>query len=57
MLNGMEQMAPVGCTGQRSIARYEHLVARFPEPGNQGRLGAIVIEIKVHLWAGTSAGA
>jgi hypothetical protein len=28
------------------------LVARLPEPGNQGALGAIVIEIEIHPLAG-----
>jgi hypothetical protein len=55
--DGMQEMAWVRRTAQQPVGRHSHLAARFPEPGNQGPLGAVVIDEEIHALVGTATGA
>ena len=55
--DSIEQMALVCRAAQERVGRYHNLVARLPEPSNQGTLDAVVIEVEIHTLAGASAGA
>jgi hypothetical protein len=57
LTDSIEQVTWVCRAVQQRGGRHHNLVARLPEPGNQGALGAVVIEIEIHDLAGAAAGA
>src|SRR6266702_3934873 len=55
--NGVEKMPRICRAGQPRVGRHHDLVPGLAEPGNEGALGADVIEIEIHALAAAGAAA
>jgi hypothetical protein len=55
--NGIEKVARICRAAQRRVGRNHDMVACLCEPGYEGTLGAIVVEVKIHALAEAVMGA
>src|SRR5262249_33146580 len=57
IFDGMQEMPWIGCSAQRNICRRHNVMPFFLQPGEQGGLGGIIIDVEFHVLVASALGA